>query len=55
MQRREIVKRAIRFDRPPRLPFWQDVVADVPSDVCDCWEMDRARRGWFFDRQAEDD
>ena len=55
MQPREIVKRAIEFGKPPRLPFWQDVVAGVPSDVCDCWEMDRARRGWFFDHAAEDD
>ncbi len=55
MQRREIVKRAIEFGTPPRLPFWQDVIADVPSDVCDCWEMDRAARGWFFDQPAEDD
>ncbi len=55
MQRREIVRRAVEFDRPPRLPFWQDVVADAPNDVCDCWEMDRARRGWFFDCAAEDD
>jgi len=55
MQRREIVRRAVEFDRPPRLPFWQDVVADVPNDVCDCWEMDRAKRGWFFDRPGVDD
>jgi len=55
MQRCEIVTRAIEFGTPPRLPFWQDVVPDVPSDVCDCWEMDRAKRGWFFDHPAEDD
>jgi uroporphyrinogen decarboxylase len=55
MQRREIVRRAIEFDRPPRLPFWQDLVPDVPNDVYDCWEMDRAQRGWFFDRPGEDD
>jgi uroporphyrinogen decarboxylase len=55
MDRREIVRRAIEFGSPPRLPFWQNVLADVPSDVCDCWEMDRARRGWFFDHAAEDD
>ncbi len=55
MQRREIVRRAIEFGQPPRLPFWQDVLADVPNDVCDCWEMDRAKRGWFFDHAAEDD
>ena len=55
MQPREIVRRAIDFGKPPRLPFWQHVVADVPSDVCDCWEMDRAKQGWFFDTAAEDD
>jgi uroporphyrinogen-III decarboxylase len=27
----------------------------MPDDVCDCWEMDRAKRGWFFDNAAEDD
>ena len=55
MQRREIVTRAIEFGKPPRLPFWQDIVADAPNDFCDCWEMDRAKRGWFFDRAEEDD
>jgi uroporphyrinogen-III decarboxylase len=55
MHRREIVRRAIEFDSPPRLPFWQSVLPDVPNDVCDCWEMDRAKRGWFFDNAAEDD
>lgn len=55
MRPREIVRRAIQFQRPPRLPFWQNVVAGVPSDVCDSWEMDRAKRGWFFDHAAEDD
>jgi len=55
MERREIVRRAIEFGSPPRLPFWQHVIADVPDDVCDCWEMDRARRGWFFDHAVEDD
>ncbi len=49
MERREIVMRAIEFRKPPRLPFWQAVVDDVPSDVCDCWEMDRQKNGWFFD------
>ena len=55
MQSREIVRRAIEFGAPPRLPFWQDVVDDVPNDACDCREMDRAKRGWFFDNAAEDD
>jgi hypothetical protein len=52
---REIVTRAIEFASPPRLPFWQNVLPDVPNDFCDCWEMDRAKRGWFFDHAAQDD
>lgn len=55
MQRHEIVRRAIEFGRPPRLPFWQDALEEVPNDVCASWEMDRARAGWFFDHAAEDD
>jgi len=49
MDRREIVTRAIEFKSPPRLPFWQSIVDDVPNDICDCWEMDRQKNGWFFD------
>jgi len=52
---REIVARAIEFRRPPRLPFWQHVAGFAPDDVCDCWEMDRAKAGWFFDRPLQDD
>jgi uroporphyrinogen decarboxylase len=64
MESREIVRRAIEFERPPRLPFflggsWSDKLAAViqgfPNDVCDTWEMDRQERGWFFDRAVEDD
>jgi uroporphyrinogen decarboxylase len=55
VESREIVRCAIEFGRPPRLPFWQHEVRDVPDDVCDSWEMDRARRGWFFDSAVEDD
>lgn len=55
MQSREIVQRAIEFNSPPRLPFFQHDSPDVPDDVCDVWEMDRAQRGWFFDHAAEDD
>jgi len=64
MDRREIVRRAIEFDTPPRLPFflggsWSDklsaVTADFPNDVCDCWEMDRQESGWFFDNPVQDD
>ena len=45
--RKEIVKKAIEFKGPPRLPFWQSFYEDIPSDVCDCWEMDRQKNGWF--------
>ncbi len=64
MQSREIVRRAIEFDIPPRLPFflggsWSDklsrVIQDFPNDVCDCWEMDRQEAGWFFDNPVQDD
>jgi len=55
VDRREIVRRAIEFQEPPRLPFWQHECAHIPDDVCDCWEMDRARKGWFFDHAVEDD
>ena len=55
MESREIVRRAIEFRRPPRLPFWQHDVDFAPDDVCDVWEMDRAEAGWFFDRAAPDD
>jgi len=55
MSSREIVARAIEFRKPPRLPFWQHAVDFAPDDVCDCWEMDRARAGWFFDHPGEDD
>jgi uroporphyrinogen decarboxylase len=55
MDSREIVRRAIEFDGPPRLPFWQHEVSWAPDDVCDLWEMDRARAGWFFDNAVTDD
>jgi len=55
MESKEIVRRAIEFDNPPRLPFWQHEVPFAPDDVCDIWEMDRAEAGWFFDNAVEDD
>lgn len=55
MESREIVRRAIEFERPERLPFWQHQMKDIPDDVCDTWEMDRAKAGWFFDRPGMDD
>ncbi len=58
MESREIVRRAIEFDRPPRLPFWQHwnhKMPGFPDDVCNIWEMDRAEAGWFFDNPAPDD
>jgi hypothetical protein len=64
MESREIVRRAIEFETPPRLPFflggsWSDKLSEVikgfPNDVCDCWEMDRQENGWFFDNPEPDD
>lgn len=52
---REIVRRAIEFRCPPRLPFWQHEVPWAPDDVWDIWEMDRAEAGWFFDCGGLDD
>ena len=63
MESKEIVRRAIEFDNPPRLPFFlggqlssvQELIPGIPNDVCDCWEMDRQKKGWFFDNPVEDD
>ncbi len=55
MKSREIVRRAIEMQQPPRLPFWQHEVDWAPDDVCDIWELDRARAGWFFDNATWDD
>jgi uroporphyrinogen decarboxylase len=55
MTSREIVRRAIEFQSPPRLPFWQHRAPGAPDDVCDIWEMDRQRAGWFFDTPGWDD
>ena len=51
----ELVKNAIEFQNPERLPFWQHDDADTPDDVLDIWEMDRAEAGWFFDNPGPDD
>jgi len=58
MDRLEIVRRAVEFGSPPRLPFWQHwrhKLPEFPDDVCNIWEMDRAEAGWFFDRPGMDD
>jgi len=58
MKSQEIVRRAIEFGRPPRLPFWQHwnhPMPGFPDDVCNIWEMDRAQAGWFFDTPGTDD
>jgi hypothetical protein len=64
MESREIVRRAIEFDNPLRLPFflggsWKEHFdrkdIDIPNDVCDCWEVDRQKSGWFFDNPVTDD
>jgi hypothetical protein len=58
MDRREIVRRAVEFRHPPRLPFWQHYshkMPEFPDDVCNIWEMDRAQAGWFFGNAGIDD
>jgi len=58
MESREIVRRAIEFRSPPRLPFWQHwnhKMPGFPDDVHNIWEMDRAKAGWFFDTPGMDD
>jgi hypothetical protein len=58
MDRRELVRRAVEFRHPPRLPFWQHwnhELPEFPDDVCNIWEMDRAQAGWFFDTPGPDD
>ena len=58
MDSREIVRRAIEFENPPRLPFWQHwnhKMPGFPDDVSNIWEMDRAEAGWFFDNPVTDD
>jgi hypothetical protein len=58
MEPAEIVRRAIEFDDPPRLPFWQHwnhKMPEFPDDVHNIWEMDRAEAGWFFDNPVADD
>lgn len=58
MHRREIVRRAIEFRTPPRLPFWQHwnhKRREFPDDVDNIWELDRAQAGWFFDNAMPDD
>jgi len=55
MESREIVRRAIEFRIPPRLPFCQHDLADLPDDVCECWELDRQKSGWFFGEAPTDD
>ncbi len=39
----ELVKKAIEFDGPDRLPFFQHVCRQAPDDVCDSRELDRHR------------
>lgn len=51
----ELVRRAIEFDCPERLPFFQHVYPKAPEDVCDTWEIDRQKAGWFFDIPLPDD
>ena len=42
MQSREIVKRAIEFRYPPRLPFYLSGSPDYPDDVLEIREMEKS-------------
>ncbi|GAG34542.1 unnamed protein product, partial [marine sediment metagenome] len=55
MTGRELVRRAIEFKGPERLPFIQHITPDVPDDVMESFEIDRAKGGWFLDHPALDD
>ncbi len=55
MTGQELMRRAIEFDGPQRVPFFQSRYESAPSDVCDSWEMDRQIAGWFFDTPGRDD
>lgn len=55
MQRKEIVRKAIEFDNPPRLPFWQNADPELPDDIFATREMDRGKNGWFFNNPTVDD
>ena len=55
MTGRELMTKAIEFGGPERLPFFQNDYPEAPSDVCDSWELDRQKSGWFFDNPEPDD
>jgi len=55
MTGRELVTRALEFRNPDRLPFIQHKIPDLPDDVLECFEVDRAKAGWFLDHPDWDD
>jgi len=62
MESREIVGRAIEFDRPPRFPFLigpsgiiERLVPGVPDDIYLCCELNRSKSGWVFGEPGTDD
>ena len=53
MERREIVKRAITFNNPPRIPMKFDVVG--ASDCFDVWTVDPTGWTWNIEHKAADE
>lgn len=53
MNRREIVERAITFNRPPRVPFKFDVVG--VNDCYDVWTHDPTGWTWNFQGESADE
>ena len=53
MTSREIVKRAITFDNPPRMPLKFDVVG--VNDCYDVWTLDPTGWSWAFDKKQNDE
>ena len=53
MTRKEIVERAITFNRPPRLPLKFDVVG--VNDCYDVWTHDPTGWSWSFEGRAADE
>ena len=53
MTSREIVKRAITFDNPPRMPMKFDIVG--VNDCYDVWTPDPTGWTWDFGRQRDDE
>ena len=48
MTSREVVRRALEFRNPERLPFWQGVDPETPNDLHICFCLERNRTGRFL-------